>query len=81
MCKLYENIRIIALGCLCLVFVGCSSYAPYRYSFSLIEPQNENLQNDVVEQVMSFEIVKSGSGLFLLPRVSVCQSRTRVTMK
>ena len=55
MCKLYENIRIIALGCLCLVFVGCSSYAPYRYSFSLIEPQNENLQNDVVEQVMSFE--------------------------
>ncbi|MBT6046172.1 MAG: hypothetical protein HOG49_05060, partial [Candidatus Scalindua sp.] len=52
MCKLYENIRIIALGCLCLVFVGCSSYAPYRYSFSLIEPQNENLQNDVVEQVM-----------------------------
>jgi len=31
MCKLYENIRIIALGCLCLVFVGCSSYAPYRY--------------------------------------------------
>ena len=55
MCKLYENIRIIALGCLCLVFVGCSSYAPYRYSFSLIEPQNENRQNDVVEQAMSFE--------------------------
>ena len=55
MCKLYENIRIIALGCLCLVFVGCSSYAPYRYSFSLIEPQNENHQNDVVEQAMSFE--------------------------
>ena len=60
MCKLYENIRIIALGCLCLVFVGCSSYAPYRYSFSLIEPQNENLQNDVVEQVMSFEDSKVG---------------------
>ena len=55
MCKLYENIRIIALGCLCLVFVGCSSYAPYRYSFSLIEPQNKNRQNDVVEQAMSFE--------------------------
>ena len=60
MCKLYENIRIIALGCLCLVFVGCSSYAPYRYSFSLIEPQNENLQNDVVEQAMSFEDSKVG---------------------
>ncbi len=25
---------------LCLIFVGCS-YTPYRYSFSLIEPQNE----------------------------------------
>ena len=60
MCKLYENIRIIALGCLCLVFVGCSSYAPYRYSFSLIEPQNENRQNDVVEQAMSFEDSKVG---------------------
>jgi len=60
MCKFYENIRIIALGCLCLVFVGCSSYAPYRYSFSLIEPQNENRQNDVVEQVMSFEDSKVG---------------------
>ena len=60
MCKFYENIRIIALGCLCLVFVGCSSYAPYRYSFSLIEPQNENRQNDVVEQAMSFEDSKVG---------------------
>ena len=55
MCKLYENIRITVLGCLCLIFAGCSSYAPYRYSFSLIEPQNENHQNDVVEQAMSFE--------------------------
>jgi hypothetical protein len=55
MCRLYENIRIIALGCLCLIFVGCSSYTPYRYSFSLIEPQNETRQNDVAGQVMSFE--------------------------
>ena len=60
MCKLYENIRLIVLGCLCLVFAGCSSYAPYRYSFSLIEPQNENRQNDVVEQAMSFEDSKVG---------------------
>jgi hypothetical protein len=55
MCKLYENIRLIALGYLCLVFVGCSSYAPYRYSFSLIEPQNETRQIDVTGQVMGFE--------------------------
>jgi len=27
---------------LCLIFVGCS-YTPYRYSFSLIEPQNETM--------------------------------------
>ena len=60
MCKLYENIRITVLGCLCLIFAGCSSYAPYRYSFSLIEPQNENRQNDVVEQAMSFEDSKVG---------------------
>jgi hypothetical protein len=39
---------------LCLIVVGCSSYPPYRYSFSLIEPQNETRQNDVVGQVMSF---------------------------
>ena len=42
MYKLYKTIRKIALGFLCLVFVGCS-YTPYRYSFSLIEPQNETM--------------------------------------
>lgn len=64
MCALYKNIRLLALGCLCLVFVGCSSYAPYRYSFSLIEPQDETRRPDVSParmnpfgrgQVMSFE--------------------------
>jgi hypothetical protein len=55
MCKLYENIRLIVFGGLCLVFAGCSSYAPYRYSFSLIETQNETRQSDVAWQVMSFE--------------------------
>ena len=43
MYKLYENIRIIALGCLCLAFVGCS-YSPYRYSFSLIDPLSETMK-------------------------------------
>ena len=55
MCTLYKNICLIALGCLCLVFAGCSSYAPYRYSFSLIEPQNETRRTDVSGQVVSFE--------------------------
>jgi len=42
MYRLYKTIHNIALGCLCLVFVGCSS-TPYRYSFSLIDPQNETM--------------------------------------
>jgi len=43
MYKLFENIRIIALGCLCLAFVSCS-YSPYRYSFSLIDPLSEAMK-------------------------------------
>ena len=47
----------------CLIFAGCF-YPPYRYSFSLIDPQNETRQNEVarpalpfgrVGQAMSFE--------------------------
>lgn len=47
--------QAIAFGYLCLIIAGCSSYRPYRYSFSLIEPQNETRQNDVTGQTMSFE--------------------------
>ena len=43
MYKLYENIRLIAFGCLCLAFVSCS-YSPYRYSFSLIDPLSETMK-------------------------------------
>jgi hypothetical protein len=46
--------QAIVFGYLCLIIAGCS-YTPYRYSFSLIEPQNETRQNDVVGQAMSFE--------------------------
>ena len=46
--------QAIAFGYLCLVIGGCS-YTPYRYSFSLIDPQNETRQNDLVGQTMSFE--------------------------
>ncbi len=46
--------QTIAFWFLCLIVVGCTSYTPYRYSFSLIEPQNETLRNDAVDQVMSF---------------------------
>ena len=55
MLKSFNIKQTIAFGFLCLIVVGCSSYTPYRYSFSLIEPQNETLHNDVVGQAMSFE--------------------------
>lgn len=42
MVKPYNIIQVIAFGYLCLVAVGCSS-APYRYSFSLMESQNEKM--------------------------------------
>lgn len=54
MLKLSNIAQVIAFGYLCLIIAGCSS-TPYRYSFSLIEPQNETRQNDVVGQAMSFE--------------------------
>ncbi|MHC4307267.1 MAG: hypothetical protein ACYSR7_01410 [Planctomycetota bacterium] len=41
MFKSFNIKQTIAFGFLCLIVVGCSSYTPYRYSFSLIEPQNE----------------------------------------
>jgi hypothetical protein len=54
MFKSFNIKQTIAFGLLCLIVVGCSSYTPYRYSFSLIEPRNETRQNDVVGQAMSF---------------------------
>jgi len=35
--------QVIVTVCLCLIFVGCKSYPPYQYSFSLLESQNETL--------------------------------------
>ncbi len=55
MLKLSNIAQAIAFGYLCLIIAGCSSYTPYRYSFSLIEPQNETRQNDAVGQAMNFE--------------------------
>ncbi len=52
--KSFNIKQIIAFGLLYLIVVGCSSYTPYHYSFSLIGPQNETLQNNIVGQAMSF---------------------------
>ncbi len=54
MCKFFSINRLIVLGCLCLIFSGCK-YAPYRYSFLLVEPKSETRQNDVVGQALNFE--------------------------
>ena len=55
MFKSFNIKQTIAFGFLCLIVVSCSPYTPYRYSFSLIEPQNETSRNDAVGQAMSFE--------------------------
>ncbi len=41
---------LIVIGSLCLIFSGCK-YAPYRYSFSLIEPESKtlNFEDDKVQ--------------------------------
>ena len=43
MYKFFNINSLIILGCLCLVFSGCT-YTPYRYSFSLVEPESETLK-------------------------------------
>ena len=55
----------IALMCLCLIFTGCS-YTPYRYSFSLVEPQSEtmNFEDDNVK----FRFVPSAENIWVAIR-------------
>ncbi len=62
MYKLYKTIHKIALGCLCLVFVGCS-YTPYRYSFSLIEPQSETMNFE--DSNVQFRFVPSSENIWV----------------
>ncbi len=40
MYKIVNINYLIVIGSLCLIFSGCK-YAPYRYSFSLVEPKSE----------------------------------------
>ena len=42
MYKIVNITYLIVIGSLCLIFSGCK-YAPYRYSFSLVEPKSETL--------------------------------------
>ncbi len=40
--KLFKTKHKIFLGCLCIIFVSCS-YTPYRYTFSLVEPESKTM--------------------------------------
>ncbi len=50
MYKIVNINYLIVIGSLCLIFSGCK-YAPYRYSFSLVEPMSEtlNFEDDNVQ--------------------------------
>ena len=52
----------IALMCLCLIFTGCS-YTPYRYSFSLIEPQSETMKFE--DSNVQFRFVPSPENIWV----------------
>jgi len=42
MYKLFKTKNKIIFGCICLIFAGCS-YTPYRYTFSLVEPESKTM--------------------------------------
>jgi hypothetical protein len=52
--------QAIAFGYLCLIIAGCS-YAPYRYSFSLIEPQNETMSFE--DDDVQFKFIPSSENI------------------
>ena len=51
----------IAFGLLCLVVVGCLSYTPYSYRFSLIDPQNNTMS--FVDSNIEFRFVPSSENI------------------
>ena len=60
MYRLFTTKQNSVLWLLCLVFVGCS-YTPNRYSFSLIEPQNDTLS--FVDSDVEFRFVPSSENI------------------
>jgi hypothetical protein len=62
MYKLFNIKHKIILGCLCVVFAGCS-YTPYRYSFSLVGPQSEKM--DFEDSNVQFRFVPSSENIWV----------------
>ncbi len=60
MYRLFVNKQNSVFLLLCLIFVGCS-YAPHRYSFSLLESQNETMS--FVDSDVEFRFVPSSENI------------------
>ena len=63
MFKLFTIKQTVAFGLLSLIIVGCSSYTPYRYSFSLIEPQNKTMSFE--DENVQFKFVPSAENIWI----------------
>lgn len=64
---MFKSVNIkqtIAFGFLCLIVFGCSSYTPYRYSFSLIEPQNKTMTFE--DSDIEFRFVPSSENIHVV---------------
>ncbi len=61
MFKSFNINQTVAFGFLCLIVVGCSSYTPIRYSFSLIESQNETMS--FVDSDVEFRFLPSSENI------------------
>jgi hypothetical protein len=64
MFKSFNIKQTMAFGFLCLIVVGCLSYTPYRYSFSLIEPHNETMS--FVDSDVEFRFVPSSENIHVV---------------
>ncbi len=58
--RLFNRNYWVAIVCLCVIAVGCV-YAPYRYSFSLIDPYSETM--DFEDEKVQFKFIPSAENI------------------